>query len=293
MLKNPLFNILFFISIFISSLFSNDLEEIKKRGELRHLGFPYANFITGLGDGLDVELIKGFAKYINVEYKFVPSLVGDIFGNLTGQNAKNSEKGVVLYDNIPIKGDVIAAGLTILDWRKEVVNFSRPTFPSGVWLVSRANSSLVPINPTSSINNDINLVKKSISSKTVLAMENTCLDPRLYKMKETTTAQFKLLDKESTKFIDLIPAIINKYADATLLDVPDALIALEKWPGEIKIIGPISQKQEMAVGFRKNSPQLLIEFNKYLKIIREDGTYNNLVKKYYPDIFHFSADFFK
>ena len=104
---------------------------------------------------------------------------------------------------------------------------------------------------------------------------------------------FKLLDKESTKFIDLVPAIIHNYAEATLLDVPDALIALEKWPGEIKIIGPISQKQEMAVAFRKTSPQLLIEFNKYLKRIRDDGTYNNLVKKYYPDIFEFSADFFK
>lgn len=293
MFKNSLFTILFFLSIFISSLFSNDLDEIKKRGELRHLGFPYANFITGLGDGLDVELMKGFAKHLSLEYKFVPSSMGNIFGNLTGQNAKNSENGIVLLNNIPIQGDIIATGLTILDWRKEIVNYSTPTFPSGVWLVSRSDSTLSPINPTNSINNDINLVKKSLSGKTVLAMENTCLDPRLYKMKETTSATLKLLDKESTKFIDLVPAIINKHAEATLLDVPDALIALEKWPGEIKIIGPISQNQEMAVAFRKTSPQLLIEFNKYFKKIKDDGTYNNLVKKYYPDIFQFSADFFK
>lgn len=291
--RRSLLKIVLFSIIFVSSLFSNDLDEIKKRGELRHLGFPYANFITGLGDGLDVELIKGFAKHLNLEYKFVPSLIENIFGNLTGQNGKYSKNGAVLLNKMEIKGDIAAAGLTILDWRKELVNYSNSTFPSAVWLVSRADSDLLPINPTNSINNDINLVKKSLLGKTVLAMENTCLDPRLYKMKETSNAKIKLLDKKRTQFIDLVPAIINNHAEATLLDVPDALIALEKWPGEIKIIGPISQNQEMAVAFRKTSPKLLIEFNKYFKKIKDDGTYNKLVKKYYPDIFKFSEDFFK
>jgi ABC-type amino acid transport substrate-binding protein len=293
MMKNSLLSILLFLSLFISSLFSSDLDEIKKRGELRHLGFPYANFITGLGDGLDVELMKGFAKHLNVEYKFVASSIENIFGSLTGQNGKYSENGAILLNKMPIKGDVAAAGLTILDWRKELVTYSKPTFPSGVWLVSRADSDLSPINTTNSITDDIKLVKNSLFGKTILAMENTCLDPRLYKMKETSSAKIKLLDKKRTQFIDLIPAIIHNHAEATLLDVPDALIALEKWPGEIKVIGPISQYQEMAVAFRKTSPQLLIEFNKYFKKIKDDGTYNKLVEKYYPDIFEFSQDFFK
>ena len=37
------------------------LNEIKARGELRHLGIRYANFVTGDGDGFDVELMQGFA----------------------------------------------------------------------------------------------------------------------------------------------------------------------------------------------------------------------------------------
>lgn len=34
-----------------------DLKEIQARGEMRHLGIPYANFVTGAGDGFDVELM--------------------------------------------------------------------------------------------------------------------------------------------------------------------------------------------------------------------------------------------
>jgi hypothetical protein len=31
------------------------------------------------------------------------------------------------------------------------------------------------------------------------------------------------------------PALLNKEADLTILYVPDALVALEKWPGKLNI----------------------------------------------------------
>ncbi|APW65089.1 ABC transporter substrate-binding protein [Poseidonibacter parvus] len=279
------------ILIFSSSLFSYDLKEIKQKGELRHLGMPYANFVTGSGDGLSVEVMKGFAKHLNVNYKFVPSNLEKFFGDLTGQHAKNSENGLKLLDNTPIIGDVIASGLTILNWREEVVNFSKPTFPSGVWLIARAESKLNPIKPSGDIQKDIKQVKSFIKDKTVLAIEDTCLDPRLYNLKNTNAKI--LLQSKEIKLNELVPAIMSRKAETTLLDVPDALVALEKWPGLIKVIGPISKKQNMAVGFRKDSPELLKEFNIYLEKIKKDGTYNDLVKKYYPDIFYYYGDFFK
>lgn len=284
---------LFFLAIFNSLLFSNDLEDIKKSGELRHIGIPYANFVTGLGDGLDVEIIKGFSKHLGLEYKYVPSTWSTAFGDLIGQNAKNSENGVVLLDKVPVKGDLIANGLTILNWREEIVNFSDATFPSGVWLIARSDSNLTPIKPTESIKKDINIVKKSLSGKSILAIEDTCLDPKLYKLNQTTKAKIILKKGKKLEPFDLVPAVLKNDAEATLLDVPDALIALEKWPGEIKVIGPISQNQTMGVAFRKTSPQLLEEFNIYFKKIREDGTYNKLVQKYYPDVFQYYEDFFK
>jgi ABC-type amino acid transport substrate-binding protein len=48
-----------------------DLKEVKERGVLRHLGVVYANFVTGSGDGLDVEMMKLFAERLGVGYEFV------------------------------------------------------------------------------------------------------------------------------------------------------------------------------------------------------------------------------
>ena len=46
---------------------ARDLAEIKAEGVLRHIGIPYANFVSGSGDGMDVELIKGFALHLQVD----------------------------------------------------------------------------------------------------------------------------------------------------------------------------------------------------------------------------------
>ena len=50
---------------------ARDLADVKKAGTLRHLGIPYANFVTGAGDGFSVDLAKGFAAHIGVAYEFV------------------------------------------------------------------------------------------------------------------------------------------------------------------------------------------------------------------------------
>ena len=63
-----------------------DLAEIKVRGELRHLGIRYANFVTGAGDGFDVELVQGFARHIGVRYQLVYSDFYNVIRDLLGQD---------------------------------------------------------------------------------------------------------------------------------------------------------------------------------------------------------------
>lgn len=283
--------IFLFLILLISSIFSRDLKEIKQSNELRHLGVPYANFVTGLGDGLDVELIKGFAKYLGVEYKYVQTNWDSLFGDLIGQNVKYGNNSVQYLDKTEIKGDLIANGLTFLPWREEVVNFSTPTFPSSVWVVAKSNSKLNPIKPANDIKDDIKNVKKLINNHSLLTVPNTCLDARLYDLQKENVNI--LIHKDSQNLIEMVPTVIDNKVDLTLLDVPDALIALEKWQGEIKILGPVSTEQLMGVAFRKNSLELANEFNKYFEMIKKDGTYTKLVEKYYPSVFYYYSDFFK
>jgi ABC-type amino acid transport substrate-binding protein len=284
-------------TITASQASARDLAEIQAAGVLRHIGIPYANFVTKYpqGDkiihgGMDTELMQAFAAHLGVKYKYVQAKWTTVFGKLTGRNALFNNNQITYGEPQSIQGDVIANGATTLEWRKEVIDFSDDYFPSAVWLMSRSDSDLQPIRPSGSVDQDIAQVKSLLKDRDVLAMKQSCLDPDLYNL-ELTGANIILPVKER-KLNEMIPAILNHDADSTLLDVPDALIALEKWSGEIKVIGPISSDQRMAVGFRKESPELRKAFNAYLKQIRADGTYNKIVKKYYPSVFHFYPNFF-
>ena len=90
----------------------------------------------------------------------------------------------------------------------------------------------------------------------------------------------------------MVPALLSGEAEFTLLDVPDAVLDLQKWAGKIKVLGPISEHQQLASAFRSSGPKLRDAFNEYLKKIKADGTYDKLVDQYYPGIRFYFPDFF-
>jgi ABC-type amino acid transport substrate-binding protein len=272
-----------------SQAFCRDLNEIKQQGVLRHLGVPYANFVTGSGDGMDVEIVQLFAKHLGVSYEYVKTTWENVVPDLIGRKVKPAGNMVELLDTVPIRGDIVANGFTVLPWREKILIFSTPTFPTQIMLVAPANSKLKPIKPSGDINKDIDRVKKLTKHKTCLGVENTCLDTALYNLKEegAITINFKgALD-------DLSSAVIKGESETAIMEMPDALLALKKYPGKMKIIGPLTPTQDMAAGFAKDSIQLRNEFNKFYAQIRKDGTFLKIVKKYYPSAPEFYPAFFR
>jgi ABC-type amino acid transport substrate-binding protein len=268
--------------------FGGDLAEVKRRGSLKHLGVPYAAFVTGSGDGLDVELVQLFARHLGVEYRFVQTSWDDLVADLTGEAtpARVSKEGVG-GEKRP-KGDMAACGITVLPSRELAMDFSIPTFPNQVWLVVRSELPVQPIIPTGHAEEDVVAVKARVSGLTVLGKCNTCLDPNLYDLQK-----FGARIKEfAGPLNELVVAVLDGEADATLLDVADAIGAMEKWPGRIKILGPVSPMQDLAYAFAKTSPDLREAFNLFFQQCKEDGTYLSLVKKYYPAILAYYPDFF-
>ncbi|GHA57768.1 ABC transporter substrate-binding protein [Photobacterium aphoticum] len=287
------------VSGVLFSAFSHarDLADIKEEGVLRHIGVPYANFISYINNGsihslsgLDVEIVKGFADHLGVRYEFIPASWTNVIGKLTGQQTEFTDNKIVKGGSVAQEGDIIANGVTVLPWRTQLVSFSYDYFPSAVWLVARADSDLQPIQPSGSTAQDIFTVKSLMKGRNVLAMEHSCLDPNLYDLYNTQANI--IIPTHARKLSEMVPAILNNDAETTLLDVADTLIALEKWPGEIKVIGPVSEEQRMAAAFRNDSPELRKAFNQYLTQIKKDGTYNALVEKYYPSVFYFYDSYF-
>jgi ABC-type amino acid transport substrate-binding protein len=290
-MKRSLFSIVFLICIVVVSTcaLAGDLDDVKARGVLRHIGIPYANFNTGSGDGMEADLTRLFAKSIGVNYEFVLSDWGVIAQDLIGKKVKVTAGKAELLEDAPVKGDIIANGFTVIPWRQQIVNFSLPTFPNQIWLVARTDSPVRPIKPSGSIEKDIQRTKALMKGHSVLTLEKTCLDPALYNLSATGANIICFQGKLN----EIAPAMLNREAEMTILDVPDALVALDKWKGKIKILGPVSDKQLMAAGFSKESPKLLEAYNTFIRKAQHDGTYMALIKKYYPTAPRYFPDFFK
>jgi len=267
-----------------------DLKEIRERGELRHLGIRYANFVTADGAGLDVELVQGFARHLGVKYSLVQSNFYDIIRDLLGRDVVRKGADVSLAGSYPVRGDMIATGFTVLPWREKVLLYSAPTFPSQVILVARAESAHKPVPPGASLGAEIAKTRRVLGRNSLLVMERTCLDPANYDLKG------KGIDLKAytlnTNLDEMVPALLRGDAEFTLLDIPDAVIDLQRWAGRIKVIGPISEHQELAAAFPKDSPDLRAAFDAYLRQVRADGSYDRLVNKYYPGIRRYFPEFF-
>ncbi len=282
-----IFLVVFFVFPPLDS-FGDDLPEIRKRGALRHLGVPYANFVTGRGNGFSVDLMKHFAEHLGVTYEFVQTSWGEVIGDLTGKQFRTDGDDVEILGDSPVRGDVIATGLTVLPWRKKVIDYSSPTFPTQIWLLAVAESTLRPIKPSGDTNRDIDMVMAMLAGRTVLGIRDTCLDPALYGM-EASGAKAVLFRGDINL---LTPAVINGEAETCIYEVPDALNALKKWPGKLKVIGPLSGMQTMGCGFRKSSPELREAFNRFLERCKRNGVYLQLIEKYYDDVLLYFPDFF-
>lgn len=273
----------------VGMLRSQDLPAIRDAGVLRHLSVPYANFDTGMGDGLDVDMMRLFAEHLGVRYQYVRTDFSRVVGDLTGKRVRPKDGSEIeVIGDTAITGDVAAHGFTILAWRSKIVDFAKPTFPNQVWLVTTANARFTPIAPTKSLADDIAATRKLIPGRTVMGKAGTCLDLTLYDIQGggATGVAFE------GSLNDLAPALLEGESELLLLDVPDALVALTKWPGRIKVLGVMSGMQDMAPAFRKDSPGLRRAFGEFFQQISHNGVYLALIRTYYADVLEHYPEFF-
>lgn len=266
------------------------IEDIQKRGVLRHLGGIYAGFVTPTGKGFDAELIQGFARSLGVRYEFVlgkdpATLISDLTGTApaTGTNATS-----LPADRTGRLADLAASGITISEERKKHLLFSQPTLPTQVWALTKADTPVQPITPGKSTQDDVRATKALLSSMTVLGKANTLLDPRQYGI-ELVGSVPNLFEGS---IAELVPALLIGEGDAALLDLPAASQALRRWSGRIKVLGPVADWQYMGVAFAKDAPDLVRAFDLYLEMCRSDGTILRLVHKYFPALVKIRPEFF-
>jgi ABC-type amino acid transport substrate-binding protein len=267
-----------------------DLDEIRARGSLRHLGINYANFVRGDGTGFDVELVQGFATAIGVRYELVYSDFYGVIRDLLGKEVRREGSKVLLEGDYPVRGDIISTGFTVLPWRAQVVLFSAPVFPSQVLLLTKHNTVFQSVSAGATLKQEIAATRDVLGKRSLLVMERTCLDPANYGLVGVGIDLRRYT--ASSNLDEMVPALLRGDAEFTLLDVPDVVVELQRWPGRLKIIGPISEHQDLAAAFPPNAPKLRDAFDAYLRKMRTDGSYDRLVDKHFPGIRRYFPEFF-
>ncbi|MCT4628113.1 transporter substrate-binding domain-containing protein [Halodesulfovibrio sp.] len=266
--------------------YSITLSEIRARGELRHLGVPYARFADNNADGLDCLLIRRFAEHLGVKYTFISTNWENAISDLTGINPYSPDQSLAVR---PPKGDLLANGFTILPQRERFVLFSHPTFTAQVWLLAKANADIQPISPTGNIQADIEKTVAKTIGKTVYGIEKICIDVNLFPSLRQAAGSAENIPLHT--FHQPLSFVTSEY-NIFLMESPSALMALGSWPYTFKIIGPVAKPQNMGVAFAKDSAELRDEFNRFFEQFWKSGEYQKLVNCYFPNSFIYFNKFF-
>ena len=158
--------------------------------------------------------------------------------------------------------DVVAAGMTITDERKERVDFTQAYFIADQAVLVRADSDIKLGSPA-----DVNNTAYRIG------------------VQNDTTGAFWTDDnaanatiKKYGKYIECIQDLENQNLDMIVLDKPVAEAFAKNRPTEMIMIIPTDESYGLAV--KKGSP-LLEELNKALKKVMDSDTWDELMETYF------------
>ncbi|EEB73375.1 basic amino acid ABC transporter substrate-binding protein [Thermococcus sp. AM4] len=208
--------------------------------------FEYKDPQTGNITGFDIDLIKMVAKkagYDKVEIKdmdfdsLIPALQ-------TG------------------KVDVVIAGMTITEKRKQVVDFSIPYWKADQAVVVRKDSDIA-INSLDDLKGKVIGVEKGTTGAIYI--------------KDHLGDQVTL--KEYNSYVAALQALLNGQVDVLVIDSPVANMFTNKY--DVKVVYTINTNEHYGIAVKKGNKELLDKINKALQDIMNSPEWNKLVEKYF------------
>ena len=233
---------------------SDALDAAKVRGELIvAMDAGYVPFevleADGSFSGFDVDLIDEVAKDLKLKVKIKNVGWNGIIGELnTG------------------KADLIISGMSITPERQKAVAFSDPYFDVGQVVVIRKDEARIK-----------SFMDLDSAELTIATQEGTTGEAAVRKkFPKAKLLRFPKADQACL-------AVVQEKADAIVFDHPFLQSYVEKQGKEtLKGLWAPFTEEPIGAAFRLTSPKLVAAFNATLKRLRADGTYDALVKKYFP-----------
>jgi ABC-type amino acid transport substrate-binding protein len=202
--------------------------------------------------GLDREILEGFAHRHGLQIHFVPvpSWDGLLPALLAG------------------RGDIIAGRITETPTRRRQIDFTNEVFPTRVVVVTRKPRATV-------------LDSREVASLKVGTIPGTSMAEALDALGIPAARVVPLTAG------GLSDALRDGRVEAAVWSVEGAILAQRKDP-DLELGAFLGAPQSLAYGLAKGQPGLLAALNAHIRLVRETGTWNRLVVKYFgaaaPDI---------
>ncbi|MFH0761926.1 MAG: ABC transporter permease subunit [Bacteroidota bacterium] len=221
-----------------------------KVGVVSDGGMPSTFILNGKLTGFDIELPMRFAAYAGKE--FIP--VDLQFGAMLASLSTN-------------KIDMTTCQMMINEEREKQVDFSDPYYESGISIIAKKEHIKPAATARFSKLEDIADKKVGIFSGTVHDAFMAEHYPKATVLRYDGTA-------------DMMLSLKTGKIDAAMFDLITAKLILKRNP-DLVILSDDVFSMPLGVGFDKDNRILLDEFNRYLKDIRKDGTYDAMYKRWF------------
>ena len=240
-------------TIFPLSVSANTLEDIQKRGELRvatDMSIPPSGMLNASMQpvGSDVETAELLAKDWGVKLKFIESTGSTRIPNLqTG------------------KADIVISTLSVTPLRKEVIDFTIPY--AGL-------RSIIAAPAATQIDG-----WEDLKGHAITVTRGTTQDSRLTKNAPQKGYTIKRYDDDAT----MITAAVSGQAWAIGTSATIANQIKKKNPKLDFEPKMTLTTLELAIGVRKNEPELKSKLNEWISMNLKNGKLNDIYKKYHGE----------
>ena len=207
--------------------------------------FPPFEYVgdDGQPDGFDIALIKAIGEKMGYEV-VVENME---FASLVGA--------------IGTKIDVSIAGMTIDEERLQSVDFSDPYYDAIQYVIVPEGSDIK--------------TAADLEGKKIGVQLGTTGDYAVEEIEGATAAQYN-------KGVDAVNDLLNGRVDCVIIDKNPALVFEAQYDGIVALPGDQFDfsVEQYAIALPKGNTELAEKINNALKELKEDGTYDALVKQY-------------
>lgn len=204
--------------------------------------------------GFEYDLAKAFADYLGVRLKVKVVHRWDR----------------MIPDLLDGKGNFIAASMTITPERQTQATFSRGYIPIQQHIiVHRRNSKIKG--------------PKDLAGKTVQVTRGTSYHERLKALQAGGGIDVDIVLHEGLETTELIRMVAEKTIDITVADNQVAMLTHRYYP-QIVLAGPINEEEFLGWAVHPNAKKLLERINSFLSIVKNNGEFDRIHKRYFTGI---------